>query len=187
MEGTLLEVIYGRGESAISSRQPEKSHCFSVFLYNSVSFIKANVVLTFLSTLETESQFLAKQVLKQQRLNQASEEEDTNRSAPKWIWRGGVYQEVNDVKILKRSAKAESMHAQRAELGLQECCTWSRIRSRGCMKLLQTEIMKNVTVLNTDPVSDWEVCHLLQKLITFHYLFFINWCGILLSQEWLAS
>lgn len=87
---------------------------------------------------------------------------------------GFFYQGVNEVKILKRSAKAESMHAQRAELGLQEHCTQSRIRSKGCMKLSQTELMKNITVLNTDPVSDWEVCHLLQKLITFHYLFFIN-------------
>lgn len=44
------------------------------------------------------------------------------------------YQGIIEVKILKRSAKAESMHAQRAEPGLQEYC---RIRTKGCMKLLQ--------------------------------------------------
>lgn len=52
------------------------------------------------------------------------------------------YQGVNEVKILKRSAKAEILHAQRAELGLQEHCTQSRIRSKDCMMLSQTEIMK---------------------------------------------
>lgn len=52
------------------------------------------------------------------------------------------YQGVNEVKILKRSAKAESLYAQRAELGLQEYCTQSRIGSKDCMMLLQTELMK---------------------------------------------
>lgn len=52
------------------------------------------------------------------------------------------YQGVNEVKILKRSAKAKSLHAQRAELALQEYCTQSRIGSKDCMMLLQTELMK---------------------------------------------
>lgn len=85
--------------------------------------------------------------------------------------KGFLYQGVIEVKILKRSAKAESVRAPRAEFSLQEYC---RIRSKDCMKLWQTEPMKNITVLNTHPVSDWKVCHLLQKLITLHYLFFVN-------------
>lgn len=151
---------------------------------SSVSFIKPNVVLTFLSALERKSQFWVKRALKRQRSNQVSGEEDKqkcHKADMKFF-----YQEVNEVKILKRSAKAESLHAPRAELGLQEYCTQSRIRSKGCMMLLQTELMKNITLLNTDLGSDWEVCNLLQKLITLHYLFFVNRWGILLSHECLA-
>lgn len=51
-------------------------------------------------------------------------------------------QGIADVKILKRTARAESRGAQRAELGLQEHCSQSRIRNESCMMLLQTELMK---------------------------------------------
>lgn len=65
---------------------PESPKNPIVFLMkSSVSFIKPNVALTYLSTLEIKSQFLAKWVLKRQRSNQVSEEEETSRGTTKWI------------------------------------------------------------------------------------------------------
>lgn len=61
------------------------------------------------------------------------------------------YQGIPEVKILKRTAKAESSGAQRAELGLQECFTQSRIRNESCMMLLQTELMKKYSSTKYKP------------------------------------
>lgn len=67
------------------------------------------------------------------------------------------YQGITEVKILKRTAKAESSDAQRAELGLQEHCTQSRIRNESCM-LLQTELMKKYIS------AKYKLCHSLGGL-----------------------
>lgn len=94
------------------------------------------------------------------------------------------YQGITEVKILKRTA--ESSDAQRTDLSLQEHCTQSRIRNEAAWCFCKLSSWKNITVLNTNPVSHWEVCHLLQKLIILHYLFFIKWCGILFGCECLV-
>jgi len=48
------------------------------------------------------------------------------------------YQGVTEVKIMKRRAKSENYDDQRAEVGLQEHCTQTRIRNKSSMMFLQT-------------------------------------------------
>lgn len=145
--------------------------------------MKPNVVLAFFNTLERTSQLLAKGDLEEQRSSWVSGDKETYKSAEEWIW-GFFYQGITEVKILKRTA--ESSDAQRTDLSLQEHCTQSRIRNKAAWCFCKLSSWKNITVLNTNPASHWEVCHLLQKLIILHYLFFIKWCGKLFSCECLA-